>query len=43
MLLYRAIAIVEDIYNVILLTLFLCFGILFAFYGFLIISVSAQK
>lgn len=40
-LFYRAIAVVEDTYNVILLVIFLCFGVLFAFYGFVIINVSA--
>ncbi|XP_026826808.1 odorant receptor 49b isoform X1 [Ooceraea biroi] len=37
--LLRAIAIIEDTFNIILLALFLYFGILFACYGFLIISV----
>ncbi|KYN30842.1 Putative odorant receptor 13a [Trachymyrmex septentrionalis] len=38
--LLRAITIIEDTYNVILLSLFLYFAILFAFYGFRIINVS---
>lgn len=38
--LYRAIAVLEDTFNIMLLMLFLYFGTLFAFYGFLIISVS---
>jgi len=40
---YRAIDIIESVYNTILLVLFLYFGTLFAFYGFLIISVSDFK
>ncbi|KYQ55331.1 hypothetical protein ALC60_05956 [Trachymyrmex zeteki] len=38
--LLRAITIIEDTYNVTLLSLFLYFAILFAFYGFRIINVS---
>ena len=37
---YRAIDIIEDTYNITLLALFVYFAILFAFYGFRIISVS---
>lgn len=37
---YRVIDIIEDTYNVILLFLFVYFAILFAFYGFRIITVS---
>jgi len=40
---YRAIDIIEDTYNVILLFLFVYFAILFAFYGFRIITVSIFK
>ncbi|XP_072751890.1 uncharacterized protein [Anoplolepis gracilipes] len=39
MRLIRAIAIVEDTFNLMLLALFLYFGTLFAFYGFLILSL----
>lgn len=35
----RAINIIEDAYNLTLLALFVYFGILFAFYGFLITTV----
>lgn len=38
--LFRAIAVIEDTFNIMLLVLFLYFGILFACYGFLIMSVS---
>ncbi|XP_019889611.2 odorant receptor 43a-like isoform X2 [Ooceraea biroi] len=41
--LLRAIDTVEDVYNIILLVLFLYFGTLFAFYGFLIISLFQDK
>ncbi|XP_026826840.1 putative odorant receptor 83c [Ooceraea biroi] len=41
--LLRAIAIVEDTYNKILLALFLYFGLLFAFFGFLLISLIEEK
>ncbi|XP_018376841.1 PREDICTED: uncharacterized protein LOC108770048 [Trachymyrmex cornetzi] len=37
--LLRAIAVIDDTYNIILLVLFLYFGILFACYGFLIINL----
>jgi len=39
---YRAIDIIEDTYNITLLALFVYFAIVFAFYGFRIISVSVQ-
>lgn len=39
----RVIAVIEDTYNMMLLALFIYFGILFAFYGFRIISVSARR
>lgn len=39
----RAIDVVDDTYNVMLLVLFLHFGVFFAFYGFLILSVSAEN
>lgn len=38
--LFRAIVIIEDTFNVMLLILFLYFGTLFAFYGFVLVSVS---
>ncbi|EZA58867.1 hypothetical protein X777_00709, partial [Ooceraea biroi] len=41
--LLRAIAIIEDTYNKMLLALFLYFGILFAFYGFLIINLVQER
>ncbi|XP_029672546.1 odorant receptor 43a-like [Formica exsecta] len=37
--LIRAIAVIEDTFNLMLLALFLYFGTLFAFYGFLILSI----
>lgn len=37
----RAITVIEEAYNITLLALFLYFGILFAFYGFLVITVSS--
>lgn len=40
---YRAIDIVEDAYNIILLVLLLYFAILFAFQGFLLVSVSDTR
>ncbi|KAH0954194.1 OrU5, partial [Eciton burchellii] len=40
--LLRAIAIIEDTYNIMLLALFLYFAILFAFYGFRIISLFQE-
>ncbi|XP_026826827.1 odorant receptor 49b-like isoform X1 [Ooceraea biroi] len=41
--LLRAIAIIEDTYNKILLALFLYFGLLFAFFGFLLISLIEES
>ncbi|KAH0954247.1 OrU15 [Eciton burchellii] len=41
--LLRAINTIESVYNTILLVLFLYFGTLFAFYGFLIISLFQDK
>ncbi|XP_026826806.1 uncharacterized protein LOC113561442 isoform X3 [Ooceraea biroi] len=41
--LLRAIAVIEDTYNKMLLALFLYFGILFAFYGFLIINLVEER
>ncbi|RLU20343.1 ObirOr5-U35 [Ooceraea biroi] len=41
--LLRAIDVIENVYNMILLVLFLYFGILFAFYGFLLISLFQDK
>jgi len=40
---YRAVGIVEDAYNIILLVLLLYFAILFAFQGFLLVSVSGTR
>ncbi|XP_011861190.1 PREDICTED: odorant receptor Or2-like [Vollenhovia emeryi] len=40
--LLRTIAVVEDTYNIILLTIFLSFGVLFAFYGFVIINLLVK-
>jgi hypothetical protein len=39
---YRSIVIIEDTYNVMLLSLFIYFAVLFAFYAFQITSVSVQ-
>ncbi|XP_029168461.1 odorant receptor Or2-like [Nylanderia fulva] len=41
--LLRAVAIVEDAYNIILLILLLYFGILFAFQGFLLVSLFDEE
>ncbi|XP_012220513.2 odorant receptor 43a-like isoform X2 [Linepithema humile] len=41
--LLRAITIVDDLYNVLFLILFLCFAVLFAFYGFVIISLITEE
>ncbi|XP_026826812.1 odorant receptor 43a-like [Ooceraea biroi] len=41
--LLRAIAIIEDTFNIILLALFIYFGILFACYGFLIINLIEKE
>ncbi|KAF3054341.1 Odorant receptor 096 [Nylanderia fulva] len=43
MRLLRAIAVVEETYNAIFLILFLCNGVLFAFYGFLIINLLTKE
>lgn len=42
-MLHRAIAVMEDTFNVMLLVLFLYFGILFAFEGFSAINVSKAR
>jgi len=40
---FRAIIIIEDTFNVMLLVLFLYFGIFLTSYGFLILSVSKEQ
>ncbi|XP_011639095.1 odorant receptor Or2-like [Pogonomyrmex barbatus] len=41
--LFRTIAVIEDTYNIILLSLFIYFAILFAFYGFRIINLFDEE